>query len=125
MRTLVFLTDTLSNHSGGMEVHQDAFIKFFSKSKYKLLVITKKPIIQLQVNGTTIQDFPSLFDFSIWLRCLPDDTILFFNNLSWIRQTPYLRQMLPNSQFILRSGGNDILRAPFEDDSIPLSNRQK
>lgn len=125
MKRIVFLTDSLSDRIGGMEIHQNAFVSFFSKENYELLIVTKRPILQLHFAGQVIKEFPTYIDFSIWFRCLSDDTVIFFNNLSWIRQIPLLREMLPNSRFIIRSGGNDILRAPFEDDSIPLFKRQK
>lgn len=108
MRKIVFFTDSLANHSGGMEVHQDAFINFFSKENVKLLIITKSPMIQLYSNGEVCQSFPSLLDFSIWLRSLPNDTVVFFNNLSWIKQTPLLKQMLPNSKFFFCGVGEMI-----------------
>lgn len=125
MKKIVFLTDSLSDRTGSMEIHQDAFIAFFSKQNYDLIVVTKRPVLRLHFAGRVIKEFPTYIDFSIWFRCLSDDTVIFFNNLSWIRQIPHLREMLPNSRFVIRSGGNDILRAPFEDDSIPLLKRQK
>ena len=41
MMKILLFTDTINNHTGGMEVHQAAFIDYFSQ-KADLWIITKK-----------------------------------------------------------------------------------
>lgn len=123
MKKILLFTDTLNNSSGGMEVHQAAFIKFFTQ-KSALWIVSKKTGIILHHNGIIYDKFKNLRSFLRWLKAHNAFDIFFFNNLSWIRQTPLLRQCSRNTLFVIRSGGNDILRAPFEDDTIPLYIRQ-
>ena len=123
MMKILLFTDTINNHTGGMEVHQAAFIDYFSK-KADLWIITKKAGIFLYKSGVVYEKFKALRSFLRWLASNNDRDIFFFNNLSWIRQTPLLRRYALKTLFIIRSGGNDILRAPFEDDTIPLHMRQ-
>ena len=123
MMKILLFTDTLNNHTGGMEVHQAAFIDYFSQ-KADLWIITKKEGVFLYKSGVVYEKFKDLRSFLRWLASNNDRDIFFFNNLSWIRQTPLLRRYAPKTLFIIRSGGNDILRAPFEDDTIPVHMRQ-
>ena len=61
-----------------------------------------------------------LEDFTMRLQI----TVFFFNDLGFITIIEDLKARFSHVQFIMRSGGNDILRAPVGDDSIDLSRRQ-
>jgi len=90
----------------------------------KLWIVTKRGGIKLHTPDGYCEQFNDLRDFLRRIESFNDENVCFFNNLSWIRQTPLLKKFLSQAIFAIRSGGNDILRAPFEDDSIPLSVRQ-
>ena len=125
IKRIIFFTDNLDKSIGGMEIHQQAFIDYYSKNDCEFYIIAKENTIKIYNKLVLVKsnlDFNSLLNFLVNL--CNNNNIFFFNNLSWIKQIPLLKKTLPNNKYVIRSGGNDILRAPYENDDIDLPLRQ-
>lgn len=55
---------------------------------------------------------------------VPDDAVLFFNSIYWIRIIPDLKRRFPRAHIALRSGGNDLFQARVEGVGATLAQRQ-
>lgn len=126
MNKPIFLFTNYSNNEiGGMEVHQQAFIKYFKYINSNFYIVILKENIKIYKNDQYLKDYSSLKNFIDFINENFEEAIFFFNNLSWIKEIPILRQSVKiNAKYIIRSGGNDIIRAPYDNDEIPLNERQ-
>lgn len=123
---ILLFTDKIGSGFGGMEEHRQKFIEFFSDRKEsQLLIIFLKPQISVKFNGNVYK----LNSFTGLIRLLKsiikEDDIFFFNDCWWIQHIKTFKRLFRLNKFILRSGGNDLFRAPIYFDSIPLIIRQK
>ena len=123
---ILLFTDKIGSGFGGMEEHRQQFIEFFSDRKEsQLLIIFLKPQISVKFNGNVYK----LNSFTGLIRLLKsiikEDDIFFFNDCWWIQHIKTFKRLFRLNKFILRSGGNDLFRAPIYFDSIPLIIRQK
>lgn len=114
---ILFFADKLPPLVGGMELHADNFIKhFINHKKFPLLgVVTKNTqgMDQLILGNSLL---------SINLNNLPkmiNPSFIFFNSGRWIEKLLPLRQLYPHTKFIYRTGGNEIIKAPLLDKTIP------
>lgn len=126
MKSIILFTNNLNYGIGGMETHQKAFISYFESINCELIVAVLNNKIRIFKHNNCIQEYSELLSFIDYLNNNFDEAIFFFNNLSWIREIPIIRQYNKlKAKYIIRSGGNDILRAPLNNDNIPLHYRQR
>lgn len=67
--------------------------------------------------------FTSFEIFAEHLRFLRAE-VLFFNDGHCLEYLYVLRKIFPHSVFIMRSGGNEFMKAPCHDMNLPLNQRQ-
>lgn len=116
-KTILFFADRLPPLFGGVEMHAHSFIEYFTdhfrfplagiitkNRRNEDCLVTKKGLQPIQ-----LEDVPRLFA----------PRFVFFNSGRWIEQLQYIRQMLPTTGFLYRTGGNEILKAPLEYQQIP------
>lgn len=109
--TLYFFADKLPpKHYGGVEIHGQAFIDYFSNNNdYDLIVISKD-----------VKNRDIMFDnkglVNIYSLAYNMKTIFFFNSGYWIEELTNLRIAYPDVKFMYRTGGNEILAAKLSDD---------
>lgn len=116
-QNILLFADRLPPLPGGMEVHAGYFIEYFTNHSYFPLVgiITKNAkgenCLLGKVSKTTIknEDLSHLFA----------PAFVFFNSGRWIEEVKQLRKLLPNTKFLYRTGGNEILKAPLTGTHIP------
>lgn len=117
MKSILFLADKLPPHTGGMEMHAQYFIEYFSHhSAFPLSgVITKAEDGQdvlIQGPSRTFVDLKNL-------KQKVSPSIVFFNSGRWIEGLRILRYIFPGALFVYRTGGNEIIKAPLEQEEIP------
>ena len=105
---IYLFSDSLGENIDGMEVHQQAFLKYY----YDTILVVRGECISTYKYGKLCRRFDGLEALAEYLR---DDreskNIFFFNNLSWLRDIGSLRREFSDDVFIMRSGGNDIYKA--------------
>lgn len=121
-KSSVFFTNTLFPGIGGMEMHQFEIMK---KVKY---IFTRDEEFSVYRKHHLEKNTDSFADVVRLLHELIEQEhiqFFIFNNLSWINYIRGLRDSFPFAKIIIRSGGNDILRAPIDNDNISLPDRQR
>lgn len=137
-KKLVLVTDKYPFPVGGIESHAYEFRNFFVKRKEVNFVATIA--FSNKVTKTTYYESKGkevlivipeedIYDGSLFLQelnkmSIGDGDILFFNSLYWIRIFPKLKQVLPNTKFVLRSGGNDIMQSQIVNKGKTLAKRR-
>lgn len=105
---IYLFSDSFGDRIGGMEVHQQAFLKHYRDA----MLIVRGEGISIYKYGELCRQFDVLAAFVEYIR---DDrggkNIFFFNNLSWLTEIGSLKGEFSNDIFIMRSGGNDIYKA--------------
>jgi glycosyltransferase involved in cell wall biosynthesis len=121
---ILFFADRLPPLVGGMEMHAHYFIKHFTNHKHFPLlgVITKnlegQDCIIFKGNLKPV----NLSDLANSIR----PTFVFFNSGRWIEELKYIRKLFSEAIFIYRTGGNEILKAPLDDNyTLDYPMRQK
>lgn len=105
MKTVVLYADRLPPLVGGMEMHAQYFIEWFTgHPRFHLVAIVTK---DSSGNDRIIGTIPEK----------PD--ILFFNSGRWIEDLVAIREHYSHALFFYRTGGNEILKAPLERILIP------
>ncbi|MBD5515202.1 MAG: glycosyltransferase [Lachnospiraceae bacterium] len=124
---IVFFINTYGAKFGGMESHQKNFIKYFTEknARYFIKYIADKgEKYRILYQGNCVVETDSVMEIADWMRENTENMIYVFNNMAWIEEIAKIRGSVPN-RMVLRSGGNDLLRAPVYDDTVPLLQRQK
>lgn len=110
-QTILFFADRLPPCIGGMEMHAQYFIEHFTNHSLFPLIgtITKNEenkdclVVKESKSPIEIQELPELFN----------PAIIFFNSGRWIEELETIRKIFPQSIFVYRTGGNEILKAPL------------
>lgn len=131
----VFFVYNLEPNFGGVETHQKAFIEhFFVQSNWFDIIVEKNArgcnvhIYSIVMNnfvlGISLGNHLLLYD---WLeKAYPKSQYVFFlNDPWWIEDVPLMRSRFPNSLIIMRSGGNDVEKAPCNLGIYPYEERRK
>ena len=112
---------------GGMEVHLDYMLNTLANSSLynKIFFVTKSNnrIIMREDRNSRICFFDDFIKFTERLKTLQVKA-LFFNDGHWLEYFYDLRKIFPNAVFVMRSGGNEFVKAPCRDMSLTLSERQ-
>ena len=105
---IYLFSDSSGEHIGGMEVHQQAFLKCYRDA----MLIVRSEGISIYKYGKQCRQFDGLSEFIEYIRADREHkNIFFFNNLSWLMEVGSLKGEFSNDIFIMRSGGNDIYKA--------------
>lgn len=131
-----FLVHSMNCGIGGMESHQRAFIDYFFKSnsnnviQFKYIVENDKTffhVIELKdskiIKTYKFVDFSSLKDFINKISF--GRPLIFLNDGWWIENVIDLRKTFPESCIFLRSGGNDIELAPWNEGDFTYLKRRE
>lgn len=118
-RIIVFCR-TVNALSGGMDVHLQKL------REHAPLCISKDNGLSIfNTNGFVVSCAEESL-ISILERFVQElhPLAFFFNDLAFVSHFHEIREGYPEIQILLRSGGNDLYRAPINDDTIPLKARQ-
>ncbi len=118
---MIALFSGYSDGVGGMEIHRDVFWDYFKKIE-KIILITRYPVITLSYDNSKVK-FDNLTDMILFLKKLYPLTF-FFNDGHWIYDYSIIRKCFPNVNMIMRSGGNEFLKASWHTGDT-LRIRQK
>ena len=108
---------------GGMQTHMTYFVRHFNKKDYLSFIVYRYPNMVLHDCKSNKDEQVNTFDDL--MRILRKMTVCFFNDGCWIDMWQDLRQALPDSMFIFRTGGNEFVKASYKDNLQSLQNRQK
>lgn len=111
---ILFFADRLPPLIGGMEMHADYFIKYFTNHKrFPILkVITKNLDGQdCIISEETLKPI-NLNELENSLK----PAFIFFNSGRWIEEVSNIREIFPEAVFIYRTGGNEILKAGLNNN---------
>lgn len=114
---ILFFADRLPPLIGGMEMHAKYFIDHFTNhSQFPISGIITKDVnwqdYLISNKGKHTVDIDNLAK-------LFDPAIIFFNSGRWIEELKQIRKMFPQTKFIYRTGGNEIIQAPLTHKKIP------
>lgn len=122
--SILFFADRLPPLTGGMEIHAKYFIEYFTKHpRFPIIGIVSKDEegkdCILREKTTIPADIASL-------SAIFKPSFVFFNSGRWIEELEAIRTLFPQSVFIYRTGGNEIIKAALKDKKIPNhSQRQR
>lgn len=109
-----------------MEVHLAYMLKNLAVSSpdKKIFFITKSNRITLrELKNPRVCFFADFLTLAKQLRNIQAD-VLFFNDGHWLEYFYALRKIFSNAVFMMRSGGNEFVKAPWHDMNLPWSARQ-
>ena len=105
---IYLFSDSFGKNIGGMEVHQQAFMKRYPYAE----LIVRDEGVSVYKREKLYRRFKDIASFTEYIRTDNESRrIFFFNNLSCLTDIRSLRQKFSNDAFIIRSGGNDIYKA--------------
>lgn len=130
----VFLVHNINPGIGGMESHQKAFVEYFFYRKNMFNYIIEKNGVGAKVYEYN-KDFRMLkpvitLDYQNlvyeWLKEQNSNVtfVFFLNDPWWIEDVPLMRNIFPYSLIIMRSGGNDVEKAPCNQGIYPYKERR-
>lgn len=118
----VFFVHSIKPGFGGVETHQKAFIDYFYIENVQFELIVEKNGIGCNVYmyDTALCDFVNVVSFNDhmslyqWLNKNNKSThyVFFLNDPWWIEDVPTMRNTFSQCFIIMRSGGNDVEKAP-------------
>ena len=124
---IIVLSGVDSKGIGGMEIHLDYMLNTLANSSLynKFFFATKSGnrIVMREYKSSCVCFFDDFVKFIERLRNLQINA-LFFNDGHWLEYFYDLRKTFPNAVFVMRSGGNEFVKAPYRDMTLPLSARQ-
>lgn len=110
---------------GGMEVHGTYFETFFSELGILSYVVERESLSCRDVATGKNRRFLDVESVGGFLS-RQGVGVLFFNTGHWVEDLLLLRKNgLQRAKFLLRSGGNEIVKAPWHDMTLPLKIRQE
>lgn len=122
MNRIILFSDNISSRFGGMEAHQEAFIGYYQKECFCLVV--KHGAFDVMTGQKCVASYITLTEVCAFLESVTTpETIFFFNNLSWVREIPVLRMRFPYVPIVIRSGGNDVFKALAKEPDMTLSQK--
>ncbi|SEA97004.1 Glycosyltransferase involved in cell wall bisynthesis [Pseudobutyrivibrio sp. ACV-2] len=110
------------NAIGGMETHAKYFCRYFKKIGLLNCVVRKEDIFDIVHDRK--QEYSSYEEMTTILRYL-DIGVFFFNDGHWIEKFSTLRKDFSSCVMIMRSGGNEFMKAPVTNMSLPIFERQQ
>jgi glycosyltransferase involved in cell wall biosynthesis len=112
-QTILFFADKLPPAYGGMEMHAEYFISYYTQN-------TTTRIVDIITTNTNNEDCVfidgklKVINLMSYLKETSNKPeIIFFNNGHWIEEFKMIKSILPDSLFVYRTGGNEIIKAPL------------
>lgn len=119
---IAYFIGSNSDAIGGMETHATYFCRYF-KEKGDLTCIVRKDFIWDCMHDKK-HCYSSNEELVAMLKIF-EVKILFFNDGHWIENFSVLRKEFPSSVMVMRSGGNEFMKAPVTNMSLPILERRK
>ena len=112
---------------GGVEIHLHYLLSNILESPtYEKIFFVTKSKTQIIIREEKIDRVFFFADFEQFIKHLKKFSIdlLFFNDGHWIEYFDELRKIFQQAVFVMRSGGNEFVKAPWRDMSLALNERQ-
>ena len=120
--SLAFFIGSEEKAIGGMETHAKYFIDFFQTCGLLKCVVSKNQIWNCTTNKRySYVSSDEVFQILDFLGV----KIIFFNDGYWVEKFCEIRNRYPDLIMIMRSGGNEFMKASVTDMSLPISERRK
>ena len=123
-RRVAFFLKEKNNAIGGMETHANQFVKYFDRINMLRFIVYDHFIYEITATGMKEVQYEDI-DFLIGYLYKNKIDTLFFNNGQWIEYFSVFRKYFPDAKLIMRSGGNEFMKAPIDDMSISLVKRRR
>ena len=124
MKKIALFLNTYDQRAvGGMEVHARSFVSHFRRKGLLRFIVCHDGFSCLDLGRGVTVSLASAGDVGRFLARQGVD-VLFFNTGHWIEALPELRRSLPQAKLIMRSGGNEIIKAPLSNMKMTLCARQ-
>lgn len=121
-KNIAFFVGSEGNAIGGMETHAKYFYNYFLNNGQLKCIVTKEFI------WDCVQDrkytYSSYYEMNIIIENF-NVQVFFFNDGHWIESYFTLRKDNPNIVMIMRSGGNEFMKAPIKNMSLSIAERRK
>ena len=126
MSNILLFSNVFDDSFGGMEEHRKAFVSYFSKdADYNLILLANANNEYRIIRDNENISFENINDLILHLQTfISCNDVFFFNDFRWVNDMNLLKSKFKTNKFIVRSGGNDILRAPVYTDEVSLKVRQ-
>lgn len=121
MRVTIFVGEK-SVSIGGMQTHFNNVAGYFLKNHQLDYIIYRFPFMEVY-SGEQQKEVP-IKSLDVFLAAIKESEVFFFNDGWWIEEWGDLRKQFPQKLFVFRTGGNEFVKAPYEDNSYPLVTRQ-
>lgn len=119
---IAFFVGSEKSAIGGMETHAKYFYEHFLNSKQLKCVITRDYVWDCEKERKYTY---SSYDEMVLIIKKIKIQIFFFNDGHWIENYISIRTDNPNSVMIMRSGGNEFMKAPVCDMSLSIVERRE
>lgn len=115
-QSILLFADKLPPLPGGMEVHAEYFINYFTNhQEFPLIgIITKNEKGEDFLITHSYQKVINIKEFALILN----PHLIFFNSGRWIEELREIHKIFPNATFIYRTGGNEIIKASLSLNKI-------
>lgn len=121
MRVTIFVGEK-SVSIGGMQTHFNNVAGYFLKNHQLDYIIYRFPFMEVY-SGEQQKEVPIKSLEAFW-DAIKESAVFFFSDGWWIEEWGDLRKRFPQKLFVFRTGGNEFVKAPYEDNSYPLVARQ-
>lgn len=107
---------------GGMETHAEYFIRYFNEHELLHCIVYRDEINVCSINKNYKYSSTSeLFDYLEVNKI----NVLFFNDGHWVDKFRSMKDKFPDRIMIMRSGGNEFMKAPMQDMYLDIVQRRK
>lgn len=130
---LIFLVHSLRKGFGGVETHQNAFLKYFITNSngivnLKFVIENYGNLYRLsRIEGKTIKSdltFKNFIELSRYIRFNTMSPLIFFlNDTWWIEDIENISHIFEHPKIIIRTGGNDFEKAHLSNMNFPYVDR--
>lgn len=124
MRKITFFTYDHHGKIGGMETHAASFETYFSDMGMIRYIICKSVQKVYTADDQLVFAYKTEKELFSFLKKDTDD-VFFFNDGHWIEEYVRMKMEYKKAQMVMRSGGNEFVKAPLGNMNIPLEIRQK
>lgn len=113
------------NDAGGMETHALYFSRYFMKTGALKIIVFRHPVpAVIYIESNEKIEFLSTEELLCHLKGRREN-VIFFNDGHWIEDMANIRSHFPDSLMIMRSGGNEFMKAPWKENCLDLAERQR
>lgn len=119
---IAFFVGSEENAIGGMETHAKYFYEHFQNNRRLKCIVTRGFVWDCVKERKYI--YSSYNEMMLIIEKIKVQ-IFFFNDGHWIENYISIRTNNPNIVMIMRSGGNEFMKAPVSDMSLTIVERRK